>query len=240
MNRKRTVIATLLFLVSAAAADAQISFDLNLHLLVTGLTESGTPRIYNNSVIFTYQDPNPARNARIRYVGAAFRSESFTKIHTFERNSNGVFFLVYQVPPDQSVLEYRLVVDGVWIADPQNDNSVLATEDGVKLSRVDVPQEPRIAPASPRMLPGDRVQFVLDTKPGEMVYVAGSFNNWDPFMHQMEEQAPGHYVLTIRLNPGTYYYYYVYGGMQVPDPRNIHSGFDAEGDRVSMFQVAMN
>lgn len=230
----------ILFTLCTFGAHAQMAADLNLHLKVSGLTDSTAPQIYNNYVILSYKDPDPVRNGRIRYVGAAFRNESFGSIHTFERNDNGVYFLAYAVPRDVTVLEYRLVVDGVWISDPRNPDSVEVAGAGVRLSRVDVPEQPSVPPESPLSLPGNRVKFVLDTTPGEMVYVAGSFNNWDPFMHRMDEITPGHYVLTIRLNPGTYYYYYVYGGMHVPDPRNINSGFDAEGNRVSMFRIAMN
>jgi len=240
VRSRATMIIILLFAATVAWGQAKgsIGWHLGLELKVSSLAQSAAPQIFSDNLILTYQDPDPYRNNRIQYVGAAFSNENFTHIHTFQRNSYGVYFLVYPLPEGVSQIQYRLVVDGLWIADPKNQLSVVSPDSGIRLSVAEIPPQPSLPQPSPRILPGDQVEFDLHSTPGQAVFVAGSFNNWDPYMHRMEETSPGNYTLTIRVRPGTYYYYYVTDGRRVDDPLNNSSAFAGDGSRVSVFNVA--
>ncbi len=52
-----------------------------------------------------------------------------------------------------------------------------------------------------------KVKFVLAAKPGCKVYVAGSFNDWNPARHRLRySKSTGKYRLSIELGPGTHEY----------------------------------
>ncbi|HUX11620.1 MAG TPA: glycogen-binding domain-containing protein [Spirochaetia bacterium] len=230
------LLLQILFL--ATSGWAQQTWNLDLHLEVSGLKAAAAPKLFMGNLILSYQNPRGALHTSIRYVGAAFRNENFAKIHTFQLNENGVYFLVYPLPKDAVKIEYRLVVDGLWFADPRNPESVVIPDSNTTLSVATIPQQAATPDFSPHVLPGNMVQFYYDGAPGKNVYVAGSFNNWDPFMHRMEETSPGHYALTIRVMPGTYYYNFVEDGRSRPDPENTESVFSRDGSMVSVFRVS--
>ena len=63
------------------------------------------------------------------------------------------------------------------------------------------------------------------TKPVEksvtFVYLAGSFNNWDPAGKKMlEKKGDGVYTVAVKLVPGTYQYKFVIDGTWCADPEN--------------------
>jgi 1,4-alpha-glucan branching enzyme len=83
---------------------------------------------------------------------------------------------------------------------------------------------PKISkPLAPQDVPSGAVTFRFDAFPRETIYVAGSFNNWDPFMYVMKEKEPGHYELILNLPPGTYQYIFFYRGERHLDQNNLMS-----------------
>jgi 1,4-alpha-glucan branching enzyme len=50
------------------------------------------------------------------------------------------------------------------------------------------------------------------------VYLAGTFNDWEPATHSMEEEAVGDWVLALPLEPGRYEYKFIVDGVWCCDP----------------------
>ncbi len=72
--------------------------------------------------------------------------------------------------------------------------------------------------ATPVPAPGLKPVVVsLRAEPGLSVFVAGSFNNWDPVSHPMTE-GQGGYSTTLDLAPGLYEYKFVIEGVWTLDP----------------------
>ncbi len=66
---------------------------------------------------------------------------------------------------------------------------------------------------------GKRVSFQLTVEPGSEVFVAGSFNNWNPTQHRMKDKpGSGHYKKMLVLPPGTHEYKFIMNGEWVTDP----------------------
>ena len=64
-----------------------------------------------------------------------------------------------------------------------------------------------------------RVRFELSAEPGSQVFVAGTFNNWDPTAHPLTGNPDsGHYNTTLRVPKGTYEYKFVVNGTWTVDP----------------------
>jgi hypothetical protein len=203
------------------------------------LTRPVAPAVLDGQVIFTL--PSSYRRA-----GVAFAHENWTEIHRFRKlelpiddvapfvekskvprqfyHDSGIMFTVYTPPPGVALLEYRLIADGLWIADPLNEESRLDTSSGAINSLVHLDPE-EAAEEAPLTESNGRVRFRYNTEPGTAVYLTGSFNNWDPFMYEMREETPGEYALALGLPPGTYRYVFFDRGTFHPDlsnPERVH------------------
>jgi len=204
---------------------------VNLHLHLAGLKRAEKPSIVDRHLVLSVA-------GAYRFVGAAFSHEGWRTIHAFEINSNGVFVLALPLPyGDAATVQYRLVLDGVWVADPANPDRVRDPGTGAALSLARFPAQPKTVlgvwdPAVP-----NGATFYFEGEPGQRVTVAGSFNGWDPFIHELEEVAPGRYELRLTLSPGEYYYIFMYRGERLADPLNRRVLFGKDGRPVSALTV---
>lgn len=255
----RKLVLTAVVLVLATVLGAQTvedpeSGDIHLYREIRGLTEAGPPRFVQGHLLFTYRPGETERRSRFtRMVGIAFGHEQFSRVYAFKRlslteyASEDLFYYVMPVPEGREELVYRLVVDGVWGRDPENENSRFLPG-GLPASTVAIPPQFRAEPLYPISREGsatfllnldDRETPFLTTLReeriateefrGDSIYVAGSFNNWDPFMYPLEP-VPGEdnrYRTTLDLPQGTHYYYFVVDGVRVLDPENRNRGYNS-------------
>jgi hypothetical protein len=194
------------------------------------------PLLVDGSVVFTLP-------STYRRTGVAFAHEDFAEIHWFKKlelpienpdtfvekskvprafyHDSGISFTVYEPPAETALLEYRLIADGLWISDPNNVNYRLDGASGVKNSLFFLDPKPQTR-LFDKESPG-LIHFSYDAPPGETVTLAGSFNNWDPFMYQLSESGDGgsnhgRYSMTLNLPAGTYHYVFFHRGERRPDP----------------------
>ncbi len=236
MKRKTisiTIFIALFLALSAQAPRAAETMNLALHLRIGELRRAVEPEIVGHDILFSYWAPH-----KVRFVGIAFGKEDYTVIHPFFINPQGVF--VYSLPRNatDSVIEYRLVVDGLWMNDPANPEFRM-DEYGQKISLLKVTPLSDRYDQTPRFQKDGKVTFIYYGPPGRMVSIAGSFNSWDPFMHILTETSPGTYSVTLTLPPGEYLYCFVSDGMKITDPQNPVRSFLPGGTAVSAFSVAM-
>jgi 1,4-alpha-glucan branching enzyme len=64
------------------------------------------------------------------------------------------------------------------------------------------------------------IEFVYDAPKAKKVFLAGSFNNWDPRSLPMKKNKLGQWKTTVSLVPGRYEYKYFADGSWVTDPRS--------------------
>ena len=65
-----------------------------------------------------------------------------------------------------------------------------------------------------------RVRFEVDAEPGCSVYVAGTFNAWNPRRKKLaESDRPGNYAATMLLPRGRHEYKFVINGTWCVDPQ---------------------
>ena len=227
------VVFFFVFIVTTVSAFAFETKNFQIHLKIANMEKAEKPLILEDHVFISYQT-----DKLIRFVGAAFSHESFSEIHSFVRNAQGVFVLVYPVPENVSEISYRIVVDGLWMADPMNTDRV-EDPSGITLSRISLPRKElnRWKLVTPVIHDDNSVDFHYFGPKGVNVYLSGSFNNWDPYMYKLNEVKPGEYTITLTMLPGTYFYYFVSSGLFLLDPLNPDKGADSEGFEVSMFEI---
>ena len=220
------VTALLIFIIGNIGAVDIESYQFIDYL--RALSGPGRPEIYEDEVIFTA----PSSYNR---VGISFAHEGYAKVYWFKRlmipkdraelfengkfqydkdpnKDSGLMFHHQAIPENSQNMDYRLVIDGLWTTDPFNPLTVTGPS-GIVESRVPLPARPINSPA---MRPGT-YRFTYQAPPGEIITVAGSFNNWDPFMYTLDESSPGFYTLTLPFPPGSFHYVFFYRGEQVAD-----------------------
>lgn len=173
----------------------------------------------------------------MRYVGAAFDFEDYQKVHVYRRNEHGIFLLPFGPPDTIDSIKYRLVVDGLWIADPTNPNT-MTDERGNTLSLLTLALPPVRTLRSPTLARDGTIEFSIRHKPDSKVFLTGDFTNWEPFMIQMDERTEGIYTISINLAPGNYEYCFIVDGLRMLDPLNHSYGADSHGYLASRFIVS--
>jgi hypothetical protein len=132
-------------------------------------------------------------------------------------------------------LEYRLVINGLWTTDPGNSLTRRDAVSGLALSVLPVP--PKITKPDPLKGLPKGLNFSFNGPPGELITVAGNFNNWDPFMYELNESPPGAYSINIPLPSGTYHYVFFYRGQRYVDPDNPRRIYSRNGSAASVIEV---
>jgi len=231
-TRPTLALACALCALCVTAASAFDVASTGLHLHLSGLKEARPPELVEGHLVLSAK-------GSYRYVGASFSHESWSTLHPFEKNYYGVFVLAIPLPyGDATTLRYRLVLDGLWAADPANPRRERDPATGLPVSLADLPARPRTVLGTWNPAGDGCATFYFTAEPGQRVTVAGSFNAWDPFVHEMTETAPGRYELRLALSPGVYYYYFVYRGQRLPDPLNSLWLYGEDGGTVSAITVA--
>lgn len=232
MSRKRIAFFSTILLV----ASGLMAQDLSVILEVGSLEQASAPRMMGDRLLFSY-DFGPGRHdGRVHSVEVAFSHDNFGSLHAFERNENDIYVLLYEPPEGIEVIEYRLIVNGIWMTDPSNPDFV-TDRWGVRLSQTTLPRVERRLTETPVVHGDGTVEFVVAAPEGSRVSVVGSFNGWDPFMTPLHESAPGEFTRRVRLGPGEHLYYYIVDGLRLPDPRNSERKWHKTGLAVSVVSL---
>lgn len=234
------------------------------------IKEPRAPEVFDDAVIFTA----PSFYKR---VGVAFSNEHFAKVHwfkklmvpiddtaTFDPNSkippemlrdSGILFYAYT--PESSIenslksIEYRLVIDGLWSADPLNREKKADRVTGLELSIAPAPPSaplktqvknvaPQIANSNASLQNLKTLSLVFRAEHGESITVAGDFNDWDPFMYQLKETSYGVYTISIPLPEGTWRYVFFHRGRRVLDPSNLDRIYSKNGMSANVITIKDN
>lgn len=199
------------------------------------LSEEGSapPEMVGSHLIFAYSPGEPTR-----FVAAAFAHEDYAVLHYYKRNPQGVFVLDLPTAGLPHTLHYRVIRDGLWTSDPTNPKSMVDGA-GNRISTFDLPTDSFVDRSSPVVASGGETTFRYKTALGRRVYLAGSFNNYNPFMYPMNPVpgVDGEFSLQLRLPPGDYRYYFVVDGVRRLDPENRERAIDPEGNEYSLVTV---
>jgi Glycogen recognition site of AMP-activated protein kinase/Carbohydrate-binding module 48 (Isoamylase N-terminal domain) len=117
--------------------------------------------------------------------------------------------------------EYKFIADGKWMEDPANPDHVV-NQHGTLNSILKVHRMIRF-----------KLQDFMDAK---QVFLAGTFNDWNPTATPMQ-LTPDGWVVEIPLTDGKYLYKYVVDERWTTDPRNKRQEEDGNGNVNSVMLV---
>lgn len=196
-------------------------------------------RIPDENVIeFTYENPDAEKVS----VAGDFNDWS-TEANPMTKGENGVWRTSIEIPAGK--YEYKFVVDGNYITDPNNpktvpdpyggENSLLVVGEEVEAK----PQaKPQPKPAAETAEGTYEYTFKYYNPSARQVNVAGDFNSWSPDATPMESDGEGNWTATVELEPGTYGYKFVVDGSWQPDPENPRTKPDGYGGVNSIIEIS--
>jgi len=229
MNIKRVLIILTAIIISSKLYAIELE-GYNIHKKLLNITDASQPQFIDDYILFTFKS-----DEKTAFAGAAFDFDSYTKVYQFKKDKDsGIYFLVIN-NPQKEIIKYRLIVDGLWIADPFNPEKIKEIN-SVEISVLRLPEKPDNEINYPYTKNGETFFYYRGSE-NISVYLAGSFNSWDPFMYLLEEKKPGEYYITLRLPPGKHNYYFVANGQIVPDRRNPDVVWDKEFREISTFTL---
>ena len=82
-----------------------------------------------------------------------------------------------------------------------------------------------------------RVIFKLNNPEAREVFLAGSFNSWDPSARSLKKDAKGIWKTTVMLPRGTYEYRFIIDGQWIEDPESSEKRLNEFGFYNSIFTV---
>ena len=258
-----------------------ISLDAWLFDHVTNVSQASGPQIISDYIVFSHSDAEKD----VLSVSVVFSNDNFSRRYPMQYNDQKVFFLavpvsqLYQyLSPGERDIYYRFVVDGVWVADTNNPRGVRDYR-GITISITQLPERNRLL-EYPLQVSGDThfvfapqqagIYYISDARGQRAfvdytrslaVYVAGSFNGWDPYMYPLGatdgidgapmsetastalssgsgESAPRPYFhRTLQIPPGRHYYYFVINGQRILDPHNPRIASTVDGRQASLLVI---
>ena len=82
-----------------------------------------------------------------------------------------------------------------------------------------------------------RVTFKLNEPGARSVYIAGSFNSWDPSVRPLKKDAKGIWKTSITLPQGAHQYRFIVDGQWIEDPSSPHKEVNEFGGYNSVVHV---
>ncbi|MHB8109668.1 MAG: isoamylase early set domain-containing protein [Syntrophorhabdaceae bacterium] len=74
-----------------------------------------------------------------------------------------------------------------------------------------------------------RILFKLNNPDASAVYIAGSFNSWDPSVRPLKKDGKGIWKTTITLPQGAHQYRFIVDGEWIEDPASPHKEMNEFG-----------
>ena len=250
-HMRATTTAVLVVAMATAITTVGVAqrLPVDVQIEIAVLERAGPPRIFEDWVVFSYEQASFAR-----YVAAAFAHEGYRELHVFQvkkrTGQSDLFVLPYPVDPQWGTLRYRLVVDGVWMSDP-NAVTDLRDANGIRISSIELKQQSARRLQSP-VDHGDGTLTFLFPMDGAVystvetvdqrrlpirqfdqprITLVGTFNGWDPFRHRLQPaEREGFYQIRVPAGSGAQYYYFLVDGERVLDPINQNRAHDFQTD----------
>jgi 1,4-alpha-glucan branching enzyme len=77
--------------------------------------------------------------------------------------------------------------------------------------------------------PKKRITFKFNDSGADSVYLAGSFNSWNPSVRPLKKDAKGIWKTTISLPQGAHQYRFIVDGQWIEDPASPHKELNEFG-----------
>ncbi len=187
-----------------------------------------SPLILSNSILFFYKG-----SAKSVQIAGDFNNWQNNLQMEESRSNIWVLSLKNRIPAGK--YKYRFKVDGFWIADPLNPDHEFDMG-RQKLSILNLTNEFIPNKKFPFWISNNTYIFQYQNTNANIITIAGDFNNWNPFSHQLIHKGAGIFEIELELDPKEIYLYsFVKDGIWIYDPNNSKQYRNAQNRPVSGF-----
>ena len=157
---------------------------------------------------------------------------------SMERGKHGVWYYLIESSDHDEKIRYKLCVDGIWMADPNNihkdDDSA-----GSYVSLIRNNSAPEGTHLTFRVVSRKKntIEFRLYAPRAAMVSLVGDFNNWNPENDLLRKGDDGVWRLKKRIPDGTYRYNYIIDGKWKIDRYNPQTATNEVGQMCSVLKM---
>lgn len=196
--------------------------------------ESGPPLITDEGILFRYKQKGESP----RYVMVSGDFNRWENPIFMKENRHGVYVLLYNKEYEKAIVlnegkyTYMYLVDGVWVKDSLNSKSVY-DQYGTELSYFEVFTPIILLKNNPVKVNHNKYIFYYENTSAKNVYIAGDFNNWNPFSLPMRKNKSGIWEAELDIPQGSYSYRFIVDGIHRKDPLGMTRVQDRFGDEVS-------
>ena len=121
-------------------------------------------------------------------------------------------------PPEQAKVESGAEAEAEVEAEEQTEEEQFEAEAGEEeQAEIETAEEAEVEEAEVET-PTVAVEFSWRPPVPKKVFIAGSFNDWNPSSHQLTRSETGEWQITLDLAPGTYEYRLQVDGEWTTDP----------------------
>lgn len=223
---------------------------LFLLLLTAAWAGGAQPEKGDHGIVFTYTAPA----AEAVYLAADFNGWNDTAL-PMDKGASGVWSLSVDLEP--GTYEYKFVVDGAWMDDPDNPdkvddpfggaNSRLTVLAGGEVALAGAPAatastpapaagDDQYKPGPPRAEDGG-VLFTHEADNAGSVFLAGTFNGWSATDTPLTRGENGIWWILKPLDAGEHEYKFVVDGNWFQDPENPDTKVDPFGGSNSVINL---
>ena len=186
-----------------------------------------SPVILNDAIIFYY-------TGKAKTVVVAGDFNGWEPDRLMEYNNTNFLSYYWDERLPKGKYKYKLLVDGIWINDPNNTN-ITFDESGQAISYFELKEDFIPYKTFPLWLSNDVYLFRVTSPSANNVYLTGDFNNWNPYSHKLSKKGGGEFEITMRLKDGLYIYCFIVDGVWTRDEYNLREFSDEVGNIVSLF-----
>jgi len=140
------------------------------------------------------------------------------------------------IPLVKGKYKYKFVIDGIVTHDRNNPN---LEEDGIgsKVSIFTLSESINHYGKNPIHISGHIYRFFFMSRSAKRVFLAGNFNNWNPFNLRMKRVNADTFVIDIVLHPDTYYYYFVVDNRIFNDKTSTDVLYNQTGQKCNVIKI---
>lgn len=218
--------------------------------LLAGPAGAAAPVKGEGGIVFTYRAPDAAAV----FLAGDFNGWNATA-SPLAKGTGGLWSRAEALAA--GVYEYKFIVDGAWVEDPDNperksdpfggSNSMLTVAaDGSVAGKAaaaapvagKTPAKPAgdVKAGAPRAVDGGVLFTFKDSGAGQ-VFVAGSFNGWNAADKALTSDGKGTWSVVVPLDAGSHQYKFVVDGNWITDPENGSTESDGYGGMNSLVVV---
>lgn len=200
--------------------------------------EVSAPRVVSNGILFTYL---PKKGEREILLSGDFFSWSYS-VPLHKGKYGGIYFYLLPKKLKKGKYTYRFRVDGKWINDPQQTNTMF-DDYNLEISYFEVPHDTEFYFVNPIYQEGGDIVFFYSNLYAEEVHFTCNYYDFDPYRFSMQQDNRGIWTIRFRedeLPPGTYYYNFIVDDVWQTDPLNHDIYEDSQGRKHSHIIITNN